>query len=194
MLAVTLVVLTATGVWLWFRYQPVSNLVTFGRGAPTRPQGWIRETHRVAAWLAAVLAVGVVVLLVVRRVRARASGVVAGIGVLVTSVAALFTGFLLPWDQLALWAVTTGDHIRGAQATFHDEVKYIIVGTREVSPGTYRFWAIAHVVLGVLVGAALVLTWLRTRRASGASGASGARQTGVSTGSIGASSTVTAES
>jgi quinol-cytochrome oxidoreductase complex cytochrome b subunit len=188
MLAVTLVVLTATGVWLWFRYQPVSNILTSGRGAPARPQGWIRETHRIAAWLAVVLAVGVVVLLVVRRVRTRVSGVVAGIGVLVTSVAALFTGFLLPWDQLALWAVTTGNDIRGAQVTFRSEVKYVIVGTHEVSPGTYRFWAIAHVVMGVLVGAALVLTWLRTRRAPDAA------QAGVSTGSIGASSTATATS
>jgi hypothetical protein len=49
------------------------------------------------------------------------------------------------------------------QAPFRAEVKYILIGSHEVSPNTYRFWAISHVVLGVLVGAALILAWLRTR-------------------------------
>jgi quinol-cytochrome oxidoreductase complex cytochrome b subunit len=89
--------------------------------------------------------------------------VVAGVAVLVTALAASFTGYLLPWDQLALWAVTAGTGIKGAQAIFDAPVKYILIGSREVSVSTYRFWAIAHVVLGLLVAAAAVLAWLRTR-------------------------------
>jgi quinol-cytochrome oxidoreductase complex cytochrome b subunit len=96
-------------------------------------------------------------------VRSGVRGVVAGTGVLVTALAASFTGYLLPWDQLALWSVTVGSDIRGAQATFRSEVKYILIGSREVSPSTYRFWAASHVVLGVLVAATVVLVWLRSR-------------------------------
>jgi hypothetical protein len=56
-----------------------------------------------------------------------------------------------------------GSDIRGVQAPFRAEVKYILIGSHEVSPGTYHFWAVAHVVLGVLVAATLVLVWLRSR-------------------------------
>ncbi len=109
------------------------------------------------------LAVAALVLVIGRRVRSGVRGIVAATGVLVTALAAAITGYLLPWDQLALWAVTVGSDIRGVQAPFRAEVKYILIGSHEVSPGTYRFWAVAHVVLGVLVAATLVLLWMRSR-------------------------------
>jgi quinol-cytochrome oxidoreductase complex cytochrome b subunit len=105
-----------------------------------------------------------------RRIRAGGRGVVAGVAVVATAVAASLTGYLLPWDQLALWAVTAGKNIGGAQAVFGATVKYVLVDGREVSPGTYRFWAIAHVVLGVLVAVAVLLAWLRTQASGGSPG------------------------
>ena len=163
-LAVLLGVLAATGAWLWFRYRPTAASAWPGlTGSPARDEGWIRITHRLAAQLALTLALAALVLMVVRRVRDHVRGAVAGIALLVTTAAASFTGYLLPWDQLALWSVTVGADFRGVQSTFRSEVKYILLGSREVSTGTYRFWAITHVVLGVLVAVGVLLVWLRGR-------------------------------
>jgi quinol-cytochrome oxidoreductase complex cytochrome b subunit len=160
---VSLVVLATTGVWLWFRYIPSASSAWPGMGLPAHDESWIRTTHRLVAFVVEVLAVVALVLVIGRRVRSGVRGVVAGLGVFVTALAASFTGYLLPWDQLALWSVTVGSDIRGAQAPFRAEVKYIVIGSHEVSPGTYRFRAVSHVVLGVLVAATVVLVWLRSR-------------------------------
>jgi quinol-cytochrome oxidoreductase complex cytochrome b subunit len=123
----------------------------------------VRTVHRLASDVTVALALAVFVLLIGRRIRAGGRGIVAGAAVLGTAAAASITGYLLPWDQLALWAVTVGTDIRGLQSTFRAEVKYVLIGSREVSPGTYHFWAITHVVLGLVVAVAVLLTWLRTR-------------------------------
>jgi quinol---cytochrome c reductase cytochrome b subunit, bacillus type len=160
---VALVVLAVTGVWLWFRYVPSASSAWPGTRAPATDESWIRTTHRLVSFLVVTLAVTALALVIGRRVRSGVRGIVAATGVLVTALAAAITGYLLPWDQLALWAVTVGSDIRGVQAPFRAEVKYILIGSHEVSPGTYRLWAVAHVVLGVLVAATLVLVWLRSR-------------------------------
>ncbi len=141
--------LALTGAWLWFNYRPAT--------------GWIRTVHRIASGVTVALALAVFVVLIGRRIRAAARGVVAGAAVVGTAGAAALTGYLLPWDQLARWAVTVGTDTRGIQSTFRTEVKFVLIGSREVSPGTYHFWAITHVVLGLVVAVAVLLAWLRTR-------------------------------
>ena len=164
LLAIALVVLVATGAWLWFNYRPTAEAAwPTVRHLVRARSSWVRSVHRVASSLAVVLALACFVLLSGRRLRAGQRGVVAGLALAVTALATSFTGYLLPWDQLALWAVTVGTNIKGAQAIFDARIKYILIGSREVSVSTYRFWAIAHVVLGLLVAAAAVLAWLRTR-------------------------------
>ena len=163
MLAVALTVLAATGVWLWFRYVPTAEAAWPGLRSPRSSEGWIRVTHRVASIATLSLALAAFVLVIGGRIRARQPGIVAGAGMLVTALAASFTGYLLPWDQVALWAVTVGDDFRGVHSTFRSEVKYVLIGSKEISLGTYRFWAISHVVLGLLVAVTVVLAWLRTR-------------------------------
>jgi quinol-cytochrome oxidoreductase complex cytochrome b subunit len=148
--AVLLAVLAASGAWLWWNYRP------------DRDQ-WIRTVHEVAAATLLVIAVALVVLSIVRRARTGAAGIVAAVGVLVTTGAAYVLGRLLPWNQLALWAVTVGSDVRGAQVTFDDRVKFIIVRGREVSASTYHWWAVLHLVLSALVLLALVMVWLRAR-------------------------------
>jgi quinol-cytochrome oxidoreductase complex cytochrome b subunit len=163
LLGVAFLVLAVSGAWLWFKYRPTAAAAFPTIRTRPRSSSWVRTVHRVASGLTVVLALSTLVLLIGRRIRARGRGVVAGLAVLATGVAAAFTGYLLPWDQLALWAVTVGKNVSGVRAVFGATVKYVLVDGREVSPGTYRFWAIAHVTLGVLVAAAGVLAWLRTR-------------------------------
>jgi quinol-cytochrome oxidoreductase complex cytochrome b subunit len=149
--ALLLLVLVASGAWLWWNYRP------------DRDQ-WIRTTHEAAAIALLVVAVALVALAILRRARTGGSGIVAAVGVLATVGASSVTGRLLPWDQLALWAVTTGNDLRyGVAATFDDRVKSLIARSREISIGTYHFWAISHVALGVLVGVTVLLVWLRSR-------------------------------
>jgi quinol-cytochrome oxidoreductase complex cytochrome b subunit len=146
-----LAVLTASGTWLWWDYRP------------DRDQ-WIRTVHQVAAVVLLAVAVALVILAVVRRARIGAAGVVASIGVFVTVGAAYALGRLLPWDQIALSTVVARrDFAQGAAVIFDDRVKFVILGAREVSPSTYRWWAVTHVVLSALVVVALVLLWLRSR-------------------------------
>jgi quinol-cytochrome oxidoreductase complex cytochrome b subunit len=151
LLSIAFVVLGATGAWLWFRYQP--------------GVGWIGDVHQVAAIAFVVLAVVVVVLAIARRLRDSVRGPLASLALLVAAVAAGLVGRLLPWDQLALWAVTTGSNgeFDGVRAVFSSQAKFVIINGREVSPSTYEFWAYAHLGLAVLVGVALTLVWLRTK-------------------------------
>jgi quinol-cytochrome oxidoreductase complex cytochrome b subunit len=149
--AFLLVVLVASGAWLWWNYFPGND-------------EWIRDLHQVAAVALLVVAVAVVALAILQRVSIRASGVVASVGVLLTVGASYVTGRLLPWDQMALWAVVTRrDFPRGVAATFDDRVKFLILGIHEVSPSTYHWWAFAHLALSALVVVALVMVWLRAR-------------------------------
>jgi cytochrome bd-type quinol oxidase subunit 2 len=146
-----LVVLGASGAWLWWNYRPDQD-------------EWIRTVHQVAAVAILVVAVALVVLAIVRRASGGAAGIVASVGVLVTTGGAYVIGRLLPWDQLALSAVIAPkDFPYGIDVTFDDRVKFILLRSREVSPSTYHWWAIAHLVLSVLVVLALVMVWLRAR-------------------------------
>jgi len=146
-----LIVLASSGAWLWWNYFP-------GRDE------WVRDVHQIAAVALLVVAVVLVVLAVLRRVRMRASGVIASVGVLLTVAASYVTGRLLPWDEMFVWAVLTRrDLKRGVAAAFDDRVKFLIVRGREVSPSTYHGWAYAHLALGALVVVAMVMVWLRAR-------------------------------
>lgn len=144
------VALAVSGAWLWWNYTP-------NRGQ------WIRDVHRVAAVALLVVAVGLVILAVVRRSRAGARGIIAAVGVLASVGGAYVVGRLLPWDQVALWAVTTRRDMRlGVDLTFDDQIKFLIVRSRVVSVSAYHRWAYAHLALAALAIVALVMVWLRS--------------------------------
>jgi quinol-cytochrome oxidoreductase complex cytochrome b subunit len=165
LLGLTLVVLVVSGAWLWFNYRPeAAQQWADITGTPAGTSTWLRDVHRYTADASFVLALLTLVLLLASRVGAGRRGVVAGVGVLLTALAASITGDLLPWDQVALWAVTVGSNtMKGMRPAFDSRVKYVLIDGHEVSLSTYRFWAITHVVLGVLVAVAALLAWLRTR-------------------------------
>jgi hypothetical protein len=119
-----------------------------------------------------VLALALLVVAILRRARTGGRGIVAAVGVFVTVGAAYVTGRLLPWDQLALSSANRPNDVpTGVAGTFDSGIKFLFVRSREVSPSTYHWWAIAHLALGALVVVALVLVWLRaTRPATAPSG------------------------
>ncbi|MCU1462832.1 MAG: putative menaquinol-cytochrome c reductase cytochrome b subunit [Acidimicrobiales bacterium] len=80
--------------------------------------------------------------------------------------AATFTGFLLPWDQLALWAVTVGTNMKGYTPVFGSQVRFALLGGVEVTQATLWRWFVVHtIVLTVALGGlTAVVVWLGPRR------------------------------
>ncbi len=53
---------------------------------------------------------------------------VIGVILLVLTFLLSFTGYLLPWDQLAFWAITVGTNIGGAAPLLGAQVNFLLVG------------------------------------------------------------------
>ena len=61
-----------------------------------------------------------------------------------------FTGYLLPWDQLALWAVTVGTNMMGYTPVFGDQVRFVLLGGVEIGTDTLlRWYVLARVDVAV---------------------------------------------
>lgn len=158
-------VLVTTGVMLLVGYRP-SMTPAFARVQDIAPNTGIRTVRRVASRLlypafgaAAIAAAGLA--LVRHRAARLVAPIVAGLAVL----AATFTGYLLPWDQLAFSRVTVGTSIRGYGAILFDgNVKYVLVGDREIGPSTLARWVWIHSVgVTLVLVVALVLIAVQTR-------------------------------
>jgi quinol-cytochrome oxidoreductase complex cytochrome b subunit len=140
-LAVLLGVLLATGVVLTFTYRP--ELAAPWNDLPQadgRRMPIARVAHRWASFLVIPAAVGFFTATLARRYSGgdRRQPIVLT-GLLVPLLAAFqFTGYLLPWDQLALMAVRVGSRYRGAlTAAFSGDVRFILIGGVEITQGTY---------------------------------------------------------
>lgn len=72
---------------------------------------------------------------------------VLGIGLLLLVVAANFTGYLLPWDQLAYWAVTVGTSLLDYIPVIGPATSRLILGGPEVSGATLTNFYGLHVAI-----------------------------------------------
>jgi quinol-cytochrome oxidoreductase complex cytochrome b subunit len=158
LLVVTLlfVVLVVTGVWLSLRYEPSVRSPFVSGGAAPGMVSATRSTHAIAAYslVLAVATLGIVTiaLFAIRRQWWR---VIVPLGGGLLALLSAFTGYLLPWDQLSLHAVTVGTRITGYGPILRgDNVKYVLIGTAEVSSSTLSEWFWIHTV--VLSGAMLL--------------------------------------
>lgn len=85
-----------------------------------------------------------------------------GAAVALATLVVSFAGYLLPWDQLALWAVTVGSDIDGYGILFSGDVRFVLVGGAEVAPSTIVRWLIVHVVMaGPVLSLLIALAWRR---------------------------------
>ena len=82
-----------------------------------------------------------------------------------------FTGYLLPWDQLAFWAITVGTEIGGAAPDRRPENRLLLRGDFEIGQSTLiRFYTL-HVIFLPLVAAFLMAVhFWRIRKDGGISG------------------------
>lgn len=169
LLGLELVVLVVTGIGLYFAYRPsaTGSFDVNGEAPGLGVAGWLRLLHRLATVLAVPTALLAGALLAfLREGPRRWGGWLLGVGIVVTTLAASFTGYLLPWDQLALWAVTVGTNIDGYEFLGDRVVRFVLLGGAEISTGTLARWLVIH---ALVLGPALVLltaaAWRRSRRA-----------------------------
>ena len=168
--------LTVTGVLLMFYYRPATavaysdmkdleTVVTFGL--------LLRNLHRYSAH-------GMVITVFLHMVRVFYTGAykaprefnwIVGVILLTLTFLLSFTGYLLPWDQLAIWAVTVGTNMAGATPFIGDTVKFAIVGGYEIGDNTLIRWYVLHVIaLPLLAALFMVVHFWRIRKDGGISG------------------------
>jgi quinol-cytochrome oxidoreductase complex cytochrome b subunit len=152
--AVAAAALVVTGVPLIWLYRPAGS----GR--------WLTTLHSMASSLflgsaAAMLVLGLAVALARHPPWA---GWIVTLGVLVVAVAGSFTGQLIAWDQVGLWAVTVATSFRGMIDPLGDDVRFLIIGDAEVSQGSYLAWLLVHLLAVPAAAVAVGLPlWRRLR-------------------------------
>lgn len=147
----------------------IEFVVTFG--------WWIRAVHRIAAHLM----VAVVFLHMVRvflsgayknagvqRGQKREWNWVLGVVMLVLTLFLSFTGYLLPWDQLAFWAVTVGTNIASSIPLVGPSVRELLIGGRAIDQATLiRFYVLHVIFLPGALGALFAYHMWRIRKDGG---------------------------
>src|SRR6266850_2137242 len=94
-----------------------------------------------------------------------------GVILLLLTLLLSFTGYLLPWDQLALWAVTVGTNMMGYTPVFGTQVKFVLLGSKEIGNDTLLRWYVLHVLmLPFVIVIFMAVHFWRVRKDGGVSG------------------------
>lgn len=72
---------------------------------------------------------------------------VVGVMLLVLTVLMSYTGYLLPWDQLAYWGVNVGTRLAGYIPGIGDEITLLLLGGRTIGQGALLRFYVLHVFL-----------------------------------------------
>ncbi len=158
--------LVASGIYLMFFYVPspvtaygditfLQTNVAFGQ--------YIRNIHRWSAHLM-VLAVAAHMARMFYRGAykpPREFNWVVGVLLLVLTLLLSFTGYLLPWDQLAYWAVTVGTSMADFVPFIGDTIRAMLIGGTEVGAQTLVRFYVLHVAVlpAALIGLLLLHLW-----------------------------------
>lgn len=168
-------ILVATGIALMFYYRPypaqayqdmkdLQFVVFMG--------SFLRNVHRWAAH-------GMVICVVLHMCRVFYTGSykvprqfnwVIGVVLLLLTLGLSFTGYLLPWDQLAFWAITVGTNIGGYAPLLGAKIKVVLLGGHNVAEGALiRFYVLHVVVLPSLLVLFTMVHFWRIRKDGGLS-------------------------
>ena len=96
---------------------------------------------------------------------------VVGVVLLFLTLGLSFTGYLLPWDQLAIWAVTVGTSLAGYSPFIAKQFNIVLLGGVVVGPETLLRWYVLHVLaLPFVLVLFLAVHFWRIRKDGGISG------------------------
>jgi quinol-cytochrome oxidoreductase complex cytochrome b subunit len=174
------VLLTVTGIYLMFFYRPAADIggalayadmeniktnVIFG--------DLVRNIHRWGAHL-------MVISVFLHMARVFYTGAykpprefnwVIGVILLLLTLLLSYTGYLLPWDQLAIWAVTVGQGIAGYSPLIAKQVQFLLFAGTAVGPDTLlRFYVLHVLALPFFLTIFLAVHFWRIRKDGGISG------------------------
>ena len=91
-----------------------------------------------------------------------------GVALLILTLGASFTGYLLPWDQLSYWAITVGTSIAAYEPMFGATVRNILLGGPEVGQGALtRFYALHIMIIPAFLALLISLHVWRVRKDGG---------------------------
>ena len=91
-----------------------------------------------------------------------------GVVLLLLTLGASFTGYLLPWDQLAFWAITVGTNIAGYAPVAGPATRELLLGGTEVGQNALiRFYTLHIVGLPLLITLIISLHLWRVRKDGG---------------------------
>jgi quinol-cytochrome oxidoreductase complex cytochrome b subunit len=93
---------------------------------------------------------------------------IVGVVLLLLTLGASFTGYLLPWDQLAYWAITVGTNIAAYVPGAGPAVQSLLLGSTEVGQNALiRFYTLHVAVLPVFITLLVSLHLWRVRKDGG---------------------------
>lgn len=167
--------LTFTGVWLMFYYFP-SATEAYNRMLDLRSSvdfGFVlRNVHKWAAEL-------MVFFVVLHMARVFFTGGykpprefnwVVGVLLLLLTLGMSFTGYLLPWDQLAFWAITVGTSIAGYAPILGEPIRKFLLGSDAVGQeALVRFYVLHVVILPGIISILIAIHFWRIRKDGGLS-------------------------
>jgi quinol-cytochrome oxidoreductase complex cytochrome b subunit len=173
MAALLIVIQIITGILLRFYYTPIPaeayNSVVFTKNQVLFGQ-FIRNIHYwsgVFLLLIAFLHFLRVFLTGAFRDK-RKTNWLFGLCLLVLIVLLNFTGYLLPWDQLAYWAITVSTNIIGYLPLAGESMRTMIIGGKELNADTLRtFFTFHTAVLPFLMLILVLYHFWRVRKAGG---------------------------
>jgi quinol-cytochrome oxidoreductase complex cytochrome b subunit len=168
-------ILVVTGVLLMFYYVP-STTQAYDRMLDLRGTVafgiFLRNMHRWSAhgMVAAVFLHMCRVFLTGSYKPPREFNWVLGVLLLLVTLFMSFTGYLLPWDQLAFWAITVGTSIASYAPLVGKEVKFILLGDSTVGQeALLRFYVLHVAVLPAVLSLLVAIHFWRIRKDGGLS-------------------------
>ena len=182
--ALLVMILALTGVFLEMNYTP-SPPQAYLDVLALRSNTWfgaaLRNLHHWSANLLIVVSV-----LHMLRVfftgghrRGRELNWLLGLGMLLLVLGANFTGYLLPWDQLAFWAITVGTSIISYVPLVGESLTRLLLGGPEVGAATLlNFYALHISFIPIMVVMLMSYHFWRVRKDGGLTVPKSAGETG----------------
>jgi quinol-cytochrome oxidoreductase complex cytochrome b subunit len=168
-------ILVATGILLMFYYVP-STSQAYDRMLDLRGTVafgiFLRNMHRWSAH-------GMVAMVFLHMCRVFLTGSykkprefnwVIGVLLLLVTLFMSFTGYLLPWDQLAFWAITVGTSIAGYAPLIGKQMQFVLLGDTTVGQeALLRFYVLHVAVLPAVLVTLVGIHFWRIRKDGGLS-------------------------
>ena len=100
---------------------------------------------------------------------------VIGVFLFISTLLLSYTGYLLPWDQLAYWAVSVGTNMMKATPIIGDDIRFLLLGGNVIGENALlRFYVLHCVILPLVITMLIGVHFWRIRKDGGLS--SGSKQ------------------